>query len=121
MKYVFIFLAFLPALLSAQNRPVSDVPETAKERALADFNHNIETGSLKLYVLGGIVSALTKKDKEFEKEYAVSYHDFGCVAPADFTYYAEYNELVIGRLQKKYGIACLKNLNDRTLRRKEKV
>jgi hypothetical protein len=64
-----------------------------------EINSNTKT----IYVLGGIVSAITKEDLAFAKKYNVYFHDFGCIAPTNFEVYEAKNKLVFEYLNKTYG------------------
>lgn len=59
------------------------------------FSADLTNNQLKLYVMGGIAAVITKKDKEFAQKSGFTYHDFGCVAPSDLSYYERYNHLVL--------------------------
>lgn len=45
----------------------------------------------KIYILGGIVSAIGKKETEFSKKYGVIFHDFGCMPPANLSEFEKIN------------------------------
>ena len=64
-----------------------------------EINSNTKT----IYVLGGIVSAITKEDLAFAKKYNIQFHDFGCIAPTNFEEYEEKNVLVFEYLNKAFG------------------
>ncbi|MFD2909499.1 hypothetical protein ACFSX9_12235 [Flavobacterium ardleyense] len=64
-----------------------------------EANQNTKT----IYVLGGIASVITKEDLAFAKIYNLKFHDFGCLAPANFEFYESKNDLVFDFLNKTYG------------------
>lgn len=76
---------------------------SATENALHKFEQDLKAESLKIYLLGGIVSVIKNEDFEFEKKHNVKYYDFGCTPPVQFKLYERYNELVFDHLIKEYG------------------
>lgn len=77
--------------------------ESLFEEAKNKFEHDLKSKKLKLYLLGGIVSVIKKEDLEFEKQYEIQYHDFGCTSPMNFEVYEHYNQFVFDHLSKEYG------------------
>lgn len=90
-KLIFLISVFsfsLNAQEKKQNEPV-----------VIEVNQNTKT----IYVLGGIASVITKEDLAFAKIYNLKFHDFGCLAPANFEFYESKNDLVFDYLNKTYG------------------
>lgn len=71
---------------------------------------DIKNGTIKLYVLSGMVSSAASADKGFQEKYKVKYHDFGCVIPEDIDYYKEYNLLVLDYLKNQFGTKWEKDI-----------
>ena len=67
------------------------------------FATDLENKTVRLYVLGGIVSAIRESDRSFEKQYSLTYYDFGCVIPANIDLYYRYNQLVFAHLDSKFA------------------
>src|SRR5690606_36475781 len=104
-KYLGILLLMFSVITHAQNKPAGEA-----EARLA-FEHDLKADQLKIYVLGGIVPAITKKDLEVAKDHDFSYHDFGCTAPMNFDYYTFYNKFVFDLLLTQHGEAIAEKLN----------
>ena len=85
---VFVFSFSLNAQEKKQNEPV-----------IIEVNQNTKT----IYVLGGIMSVITKEDLAFAKKYNLRFHDFGCLAPANFEFYEDKNALVFEDLNQTFG------------------
>ena len=101
MKNVFIILSVLLCLtLQAQEKKQNDTIKI-------EINSNTKT----IYVLGGIVSVITKEDLAFAKKYNVQFYDFGCIAPTNFDEYELNNTLVFEYLNKNYGKQWQKKSN----------
>ncbi|WP_130735621.1 hypothetical protein [Flavobacterium sp. J27] len=64
---------------------------------------NAERETKTIYILGGIVSSITKEDIAFSKKYNIQYYDFGCVAPLDFDKYEKANAQVFENLTASFG------------------
>ena len=59
------------------------------------------SSNFRLYVIGGIAAVIKPKDKDFAEKSGFQYHDFGCLAPADMSFYVTYNQMVLEHLNKK--------------------
>ncbi|NBL64542.1 hypothetical protein GV828_04925 [Flavobacterium sp. NST-5] len=94
---ILFFLIFFQ-ISNAQNIVVSE-----KERAEKQFEIDVKNNHLKIYVQGGIVSAIKKEDVDFAEKHGFYYHEFGCLAPANRDYYEHYNQLVFIHLTQKFG------------------
>lgn len=68
-----------------------------------------------IYLIGGIVPAVTEKDLAFAKKYNIKFHDFGCIAPIDFKKYEELNMQVFEKLNKEFGENWQKEIKKETL------
>lgn len=67
------------------------------------FKQDLQSKKLTVYLMGGIVSVIKEKDLEFQKQFKINYHDFGCTPPIDLEFYENYNRLVFEYLSKEYG------------------
>ena len=83
--------------------------------AKANLADDIKKGTVSLYIIGGIVSALQKGDEGFAEKYGVNYHDFGCVVPGNLEYYELYNGFAFEYLDAKFGKKWRKEVNMRTM------
>lgn len=90
-------IAFLLILISFSINAQENTNETKKP---------IKT----IYVMGGIASTYTQKDIAFEKKYHIYYHDFGCLAPANFEEYETKNKTVFDELKKEFGLQWIKEI-----------
>ncbi|RZJ68566.1 MAG: hypothetical protein EOO45_14790 [Flavobacterium sp.] len=109
MKTFFIALLVSISFISAsQAQTEKRLPET-------QFRNDLETGRLKIYLLGGIAGMIKTSDRDFAVRYNFSYHDFGCVAPPDLKFYAEYNILVMHHLGKECGKDFSDNIRQEVL------
>lgn len=106
MKTFILFFLFVFGVSNAQDTEIIE-PNSAEKQFELDLKNN----SLKIYVQGGIVSALKKEDVEFAKSYNISYYEFGCLAPANPQYYQEYNNLVFKQLDQRFGSEWQSKLN----------
>ena len=66
------------------------------------FENDLQKKAIKLYLLGGMVSVVRENDKPFEEKYKITYHDFGCVVPANLDLYIAYNRLVFAHLESDF-------------------
>lgn len=85
--------------------------QSAKESAKQKFEQDLNTKNIKIYLLGGIISVITKEDLEFEKNYKMRYYDFGCMPPANFEMFEKYNQLVFDYLLKEHGKNWISSTN----------
>lgn len=58
---------------------------------------------IKIYLMGGIVSAITQKEIDFGKKYHVIFLDFGCVPPSNLDYYEMQNFKSFDLLNIQFG------------------
>ncbi len=79
------------------------------------FENDVEKKSIKLYLLGGLVSVLRENDKPFQEKYKINYHDFGCVVPANLDLYIAYNQLVFAHLERDFKDDWKAEVNKNTL------
>jgi hypothetical protein len=56
-----------------------------------------------IYLLGGIVSAITQKEIDFAKKYNIAFHDFGCLAPTNLNDYEKLNFKTFELLNIQFG------------------
>ena len=87
------------------------LPTSAKESAKQKFEQDLNTKNIKIYIIGGIISVITKEDLEFEKNYLLRYYDFGCTPPVNFETFEKYNQLVFDYLLKEYGKNWISSTN----------
>ena len=69
------------------------------EVVVIEVNQNTKT----IYILGGIMSVITKEDLAFAKKYNLKFDDFGCLAPVNFEVYETKNALIFEYLNTTYG------------------
>jgi len=103
IKLIYFLAIFISALGIGQEKDQRGCTKHLVISAKMNFEDDLKNKSIVLYLKGGIVSVITKNDREFEKSYGIKYHDFGCVLPEDFTYYEIYNHYVFQYLTEKYG------------------
>lgn len=70
---------------------------------------------IKIYLLGGIVSAITQKEIDFGKKYHVVFLDFGCVPPSNLEYYEIQNYKAFDLLNIQFGPKWQEELKPTTL------
>jgi hypothetical protein len=63
----------------------------------------VRSSQMRIYVLNGIIEGLSNNEIEFGKKYNVTYHMFGCLAPANLEYYEELNQKVFDLLNIQFG------------------
>jgi hypothetical protein len=63
----------------------------------------VNSQQMKIYLLGGIVTAITQKEIDFSKKYNVQFHDFGCLAPTNLDYYEAINFRTFDLLNIQFG------------------
>lgn len=95
---------------------------TASNHFSNDLKKNIKLNdtfliqkSNKIYLLGGIISAITQKEIDFAKKYNIVFHDFGCVPPTNLAFYESENQNVFNLLNLKFGIKWQNEINENTL------
>ncbi|MCO6146759.1 hypothetical protein [Flavobacterium sp. NRK1] len=93
MKSLFITLLFI----------TSFVIGNAQQTPLEKFDKDIKNNKITLYILGGIASRHYPGEKDFQTKYKLHYHDFGCIAPANLSFYKDYNFLVLTHLKNIFG------------------
>lgn len=95
----------------AKNQKVPFKEVTPENAFKASVKHN----TIRIYILGGIASAVREKELEFAKKYNVTFHDFGCVAPVNLSFYEAYNQLVFQHLTTTFGTEWLKEINPKVI------
>lgn len=75
----------------------------------------VEQADLKIYLLGGIVSAISQKEIDFSKKYHVLFLDFGCVPPSNLEYYERLNFKAFDLLNIQFGPKWQEELKPTTL------
>lgn len=75
----------------------------------------VQQAELKIYLLGGIVSAISQKEIDFGKKYHVLFLDFGCVAPNNLEYYEGQNCKAFDLLNIQFGPKWQEELKPGTL------
>lgn len=92
-KFKLLILAFIFSFsTNAQEK-------TENESVVIEVNQNTKT----IYVLGGIMSVITKEDLAFAKKHNFKFDDFGCLAPVNFEIYETKNALVFEYLNTTFG------------------
>lgn len=75
------------------------------------FENDLKRNTITLYQLGGIApKAKTTTDLDFQLKYKFKYYDFGCLAPANISFYEKYNVLVLNYLIDKFGKDTIKDI-----------
>lgn len=85
-----------------------------KSIAFVSTNTTVQA-EVKIYLLGGIVSAITQKEVDFSKKYSVLFLDFGCVPPTNLSYYEEQNFKAFDLLNIQFGPKWQEELKSSTL------
>ena len=98
---IIILLILLPLGSKAQNA-VMPANYDSKDAEI-QFQNDREHNTLSIYTLGGFYRGDHENDVAFQKEYALTYHSFGCTAPPNLNYYEAYNLLVFKYLEDMYG------------------
>jgi hypothetical protein len=75
----------------------------------------IKSQQMKIYLLGGIVSSITKKEIDFSKKYNVTFQDFGCLAPTNLDYYDALNCKTFDLLNIQFGPKWQEEIKPTTL------
>lgn len=75
------------------------------------FKNSVANNSFRLYIIGGMVSAIREREVAFAKKYNISFHDFGCVVPANLSFYQSYNQLVFEHLTTTFGTEWRKEVS----------
>jgi hypothetical protein len=94
-----IFFIMCSTIVSAQEK-------TPQEK----FDKDVKTKHITLYILGGIASRHYPADTDFQTKYKLHYHDFGCLAPTNLTFYKDYNILVLNHLKDTFGTEWQKDI-----------
>ena len=81
-----------------------------KKTAQEKFDKDLKSKYITLYILGGIASRHYPGDTDFQTNYKLHYHDFGCLAPIDLTFYKDYNILVLNHLKNTFGTEWQKDI-----------
>lgn len=76
---------------------------------------DVKQADIKIYLLGGIVSAITQKEIDFGKKYHVVFLDFGCVPPINLEYYEIQNYKAFDLLNILFGPKWQEELKPTTL------
>lgn len=86
-----------------------------KVNTLKAKQNEVVQADIKIYLLGGIVSAITQNEIDFGKKYHVVFLDFGCVPPTNLTYYEEQNYKAFDLLNIQFGPKWQEELKPTTL------
>ena len=76
------------------------------------FANDVKKNSFTIYTVGGLKPYDHKATEAFQKNYNVTYHNFGCIAPGNMAYYEQYNLLVFQHLTKTWGTEWKKDIQD---------
>jgi hypothetical protein len=79
------------------------------------FQADLKNNDLKIYTVGGLKPYNHEVVQAFENTHAINYHDFGCLAPPNMDYYADYNLLVFQYRKEKYGNKWEKDIKDNAM------
>lgn len=109
------FKTFFGALLLISVSSFGQNQEKKKSDSENSVNIKINANTPKIYLLGGIISVVTKADLEFGEKYNILFQDFGCVVPTNIDFYEEQNQKVFNNLNKKYGTDWQKEIKQSTL------
>lgn len=96
MKQIIIVFLLLTGFSSNAQTPEKWTPQQ-------QFDKDLSANNLRIYILGGIAARPKEGDADFQKKYPVRFHDFGCLAPGNLSFYNEYNLLVFKHLTEKTG------------------
>lgn len=101
MKPIFITLLFIMSTAFVLGQ---------EKTALEKFDKDVKNKHITLYILGGIASRHYPADTDFQTKYKLNYHDFGCLAPINLTFYKDYNILVLNHLKDTFGSEWQKDI-----------
>lgn len=110
-KYIYIIVLLISPLAFGQKQNEIGCTKYAAMSAKTNFENDLKSNSITIYLQGGIVSVIKKEDLAFQEKYGIRYHDSGCVATRDFDYYKLYNHHVFAYLSGKFGEDWKKELN----------
>lgn len=79
------------------------------------FEYDSKRNSFTIYTVGGLKPYNHETTETFQKEFNITYHDFGCIAPGNMTFFETYNLLVFQHLQKQYGNDWQKDIRDNAI------
>lgn len=68
-----------------------------------------------IYILGGIVSAITEKEINFSKKYGVQFYDFGCIPPVKIEDFEKSNFQIFDYLNEKFGKRWQEEINQNAI------
>jgi len=79
------------------------------------FASDLQKNSFTIYTVGGLKPYDHKAIEAFQKNYNVTYQNFGCIAPGNMDYYEKYNLLVFQHLTKTWGREWEKGIKDNSI------
>jgi hypothetical protein len=107
MKMIWYLFFFATITCNAQETKDSEaIFGCTKNEAISakmNFENDLKTNKITIYLQGGIVSVIKKEDLDFQKKYGIYYKDFGCLAPINISYYEKYNYQVFNYLSTKFA------------------
>lgn len=113
LMIVLLILAFSAGY--AQEAPNDETKKTIPFSQITPerkFENDVRKSSITIYTLGGLKPYGQKAIEAFQQKYSVKYHDFGCLAPGNMSYYEKYNLLVFNYLKDKWGEEWEKDVKD---------
>ena len=110
-KYLLVFSLFFALPMVPQKNEIN-CPKPLHAMTSEDkFNSDVRNNTLNVYIVGGMVSVIREREVAFAKKYNVRFHDFGCVVPANLSFYDTYNQFVFKHLTNTFGPEWLKEIN----------
>ena len=79
------------------------------------FENGLKRNSFTIYTVGGLKPSNFETDMAFQKKYAITYHDFGCLAPKTRDFYEQYNLLVFQYLSEKWDDEWQKDIKNNAI------
>ena len=111
MKSLFLVLLISSRLFAQEEKNPVKCNRHEVISAKINFEEDLKHHKTTIYLQGGIVSVVKKNDLEFASNHGISYHDFGCMTPANISYYEKYNQNVFNYLLGKFGKKWISEMN----------
>lgn len=111
MKSLFLALLISSSLFAQEEKNPVKCNRHEVISAKMNFEEDLKQNKITIYLQGGIVSVVKKNDLEFALNHGISYHDFGCMAPGNISYYEKYNQNVFNYLLRKFGKKWISEMN----------
>lgn len=116
---VLVAFMMLNGISYSQETANNDKPKTvvfAKIKTPEEkFAGDVSNGAIRIYTVGGLKPHDPAVTAAFQEKFGVTYHDFGCIAPGNMSYYYKYNVLVFQYLRETWGNDWQTHIKDNTI------